>query len=168
LRPSRFPAVPDSSNLRYSWPLSNRPLNMAPPAFRTGSEFWWPRAVVAHDCTIAVTPPDAGELNAPVDLAQDDSGRTITAAVGEELVIGLAENPTTGYRWQAEFDTSILQASGDRYDASSPLRGAPGTRFFSYTTLQPGETTLTLVNRRSWEQGAGIDQFVIDLEVGTE
>jgi inhibitor of cysteine peptidase len=101
----------------------------------------------------------------PVELAQEDSGRRRTLSVGEVLVIRLAENPTTGYRWQAEFDSGRLQASDDRFEPSSDLPGAAGMRYLTFRALAPGETRLRLVNRRAWESGDGIAEFAIDLDV---
>ncbi len=101
----------------------------------------------------------------PVELAQEDSGGRRTLSVGDVLVVALAENPTTGYRWQAEFDSDRLQATEDRFEATSDLRGAPGSRYLAFRALAPGETRLRLVNCRAWEHGDGIGEFVIDLDV---
>jgi len=37
-----------------------------------------------------------------------DPAQTIEVKVGQEFIIALDENPTTGYAWQEEFDDSFL------------------------------------------------------------
>ena len=101
----------------------------------------------------------------PVELAQEDSGGRRTLTVGDDVAIVLTENPTTGYRWQAEYDQQRLQDVGDRFEPASDLRGAPGVRYLAFRALTAGQTQLRLVNRRAWETGEGIGQFVVDLDV---
>lgn len=101
----------------------------------------------------------------PVELAQEDSGGRRSLTVGDDVVIVLAENPTTGYRWQAQFDPERLQDAGDRFESKSDLRGAPGVRHLAFRALAAGQTQLRLVNRRAWETGEGIGEFVIELDV---
>jgi inhibitor of cysteine peptidase len=101
----------------------------------------------------------------PVELAQEDSGGRRTISVGDDVVVALAENPSTGYRWQAEFDPQRLEAAEDRFEVASDLRGAPGIRYLGFRATAPGPTQLRLVNRRAWEPGEGIGEFVVDLEV---
>jgi inhibitor of cysteine peptidase len=78
---------------------------------------------------------------------------------GQVLVIALASNPTTGFRWQvAEIDPAVLRQSGDAaYESSDKtglLVGAGGTETFRFETLGAGKTTLKLIYRRSWEKDA--------------
>ena len=47
----------------------------------------------------------------------------ITAQVGEEFIIALESNPTTGYAWEAQYDSSILQLVDRRF---SPLGRGSG------------------------------------------
>ncbi len=80
-------------------------------------------------------------------------------ARGQELVVTLASNPTTGYRWEiAEADKAILrQVGGAEFKSSAsgnpPLVGAGGTETFRFEPIGAGTTTLKLVYRRSWETG---------------
>lgn len=60
-----------------------------------------------------------------MELTQDDSGGRRTTRVGKELVVVLAENPTTGYRWHSEIDARTLQQTGDRYEGPAEPRGQP-------------------------------------------
>jgi len=99
-----------------------------------------------------------------VNLTQDNAGQRLSVRVGETVSIELAENPTTGYRWHTDIDTTRLQQTDDRYDGPSEPRGVRGIRRFTFTTLRAGPTHLTLVQRRSWEN-AGIAEFVVDLDI---
>jgi inhibitor of cysteine peptidase len=101
----------------------------------------------------------------PVELAQEDSGGRRTLFIGDDVVVALVENPSTGYRWQAEFDPLVLEATDDRFEATSDLRGAPGVRYSAFRALASGQTELRLINRRGWETGEGIGEFVIDLDI---
>jgi inhibitor of cysteine peptidase len=80
-------------------------------------------------------------------------------ARGQELVVTLASNPTTGFRWEvAEADKAILRQLGNaEYKSSAsgnpPLVGAGGTETFRFESIGAGTTTLKLVYRRSWETG---------------
>ncbi|HUL27100.1 MAG TPA: protease inhibitor I42 family protein [Streptosporangiaceae bacterium] len=97
-----------------------------------------------------------------MELRQEDSGGRRTARVGEELSVVLPENPTTGYRWQPEIDTSALQQTDDRYEGPAEPRGAAGTRRLTFKVLRPGPAQLRLVKRRAWEN-TGVDEFSVDL-----
>jgi inhibitor of cysteine peptidase len=44
----------------------------------------------------------------------------ITAQVGEEFIIALESNPTTGYAWEAQYDSSILQLVDRRFSPLGP------------------------------------------------
>jgi len=89
-----------------------------------------------------------------------DPNETINVNVGQELIIALDENPTTGYSWQKEFDNSFLELVGDKFESSSeakkgkePIVGAGGTRSFQFKALKKGGTKVTLVYKQSWKGG---------------
>jgi inhibitor of cysteine peptidase len=105
-----------------------------------------------------------GVASAIVELVQADSGARRTVRVGEDLVVVLAENPTTGYRWFADVDDALLQALDDSYDGPSEPRGAPGTRQLVFRALREGPARLRLEKKRPWE-GRAVEEFVVDLEV---
>jgi inhibitor of cysteine peptidase len=77
---------------------------------------------------------------------------------GQELIVTLASNPSTGYRWEvAEADKAVLHQVGDAEFKSSapsnpPLVGAGGTETFRFESIGAGTTTLKLVYHRSWEK----------------
>jgi len=85
-----------------------------------------------------------------------DSGRTIDIGANQEFVIALGSNPTTGYSWQESHDENMLQLMEKTYkpgkEAKQGAVGAGGVEYFRFKTLKTGETEITLVYRRPWEE----------------
>ena len=72
---------------------------------------------------------------------------SIQAAVGDEVNVQLAENPSTGWTWRLQSPLKgILQAAGDHFVRSTPtgagLVGTGGTRIFTYTAIDAGTIEL--------------------------
>lgn len=86
-------------------------------------------------------------------LDEEDNDKQVNLAVGEKFSVTLESNPTTGYRWEVdEIDKTVLSQLGTEYDADSPqLAGSGGAETFTFEAVGVGETTLTLLYRRSWE-----------------
>ena len=85
-----------------------------------------------------------------------DSGQTIDIGVKQELVIALGSNPTTGYMWQESYDKSMLELVEKTYElgeeAKQGMVGAGGVDYFRFKALKTGETEITLVYKRPWEE----------------
>ena len=85
-----------------------------------------------------------------------DSGQTIDIGVNQEFVIAFGSNPTTGYSWQESHDENILDLVEKTYkpgkEAKQGLVGAGGVEYFRFKTLKMGETEITLVYKRPWEE----------------
>jgi predicted secreted protein len=91
-----------------------------------------------------------------VELSESDAGRERSVAVGDDLVIRLTENRTTGYRWYLSAPGDVFAVVDDAYQpAESGRPGAPGVRTVRLRATHPGSCLLTAVSRRSWESGAG-------------
>ena len=91
-----------------------------------------------------------------VELSEPDSGGERSVAVGDDLVIRLIENRTTGYRWHLSAPGDAFAVVDDTYQpAESGLPGAPGMRTVRLRAAHPGSHELTAASRRSWESGAG-------------
>jgi inhibitor of cysteine peptidase len=92
-----------------------------------------------------------------VRLDMADNGRQIEVEVDQTLVISLESNPTTGFGWELiEFEDPILQSMGEvefQPSESKEVVGAGGTEIFRIKAVSTGQTTLTLVYRRSWDEG---------------
>ena len=84
-----------------------------------------------------------------------DPGRTITVGRGEQFLIALGSNPTTGYGWQAGYDENMLKLVAKTYEPSDKPKGVLGTggiEFFRFQALKPGETRVDIVYKRPWEE----------------
>ena len=85
-----------------------------------------------------------------------DSGQTIDIGVNQEFVIALGSNPTTGYMWQESYDEDMLKLVESKYEmgeeAKQGVVGAGGVDYFRFKALNKGETEITLVYKRPWEE----------------
>lgn len=100
-------------------------------------------------------------------LSKADHGRQVRVRPGQEIILRLEGNPTTGFSWEvAEIDSATLvQHKEVEFAPQSNLIGAPGTFTFRFKALQRGATTLRLVYRRPWEKAAPADTFSVHIEV---
>ena len=85
-----------------------------------------------------------------------DSGQAISIGVNQEFVIALGSNPTTGYSWQESYDETMLELVEKTFkpgeEAEQDVVGAGGVEYFRFKTLKTGETEITLVYKRPWEE----------------
>jgi inhibitor of cysteine peptidase len=100
-----------------------------------------------------------------------DARRTLVLKPGQELIVRLASNPTTGYRWTlGEASTRALAmgaAPAYKQDAAAKgLSGAGGVETWRFLAIAPGRGRLELEYRRPWERDAAPAQNVVfDVEV---
>jgi inhibitor of cysteine peptidase len=96
----------------------------------------------------------SGPSPSPHTYTEAQSGQTVTANVGEQIVVRLKENPSTGYQWTMKAPTGLTEVSSTFAGPSpspSPLVGAGGTRTWVYRVDAPGTLALTGAYARSWE-----------------
>jgi predicted secreted protein len=87
-----------------------------------------------------------------VELTESDAGAERSVDVGQELVVRLPENRTTGYRWQLSVPEGGLALDDDTYEPDASERpGSGGMRTFRLRAIQPGTHQLGAALRRSWE-----------------
>jgi inhibitor of cysteine peptidase len=89
-----------------------------------------------------------------ISLAESSAQSTVNLTAGDDLVITLPGNPTTGYIWEKiKGGKKILQQQGDyQYTPSSSLMGAGGIFTFSFKALAQGSTKLRLIYHRPFEK----------------
>ncbi|MFH1330908.1 MAG: protease inhibitor I42 family protein [Actinomycetota bacterium] len=94
-------------------------------------------------------------------LDESHKGAVVELAVGEQIVVELDGNATTGYTWEVTaVDAAVLAPAGDvDYRSESDADGAGGAFTFRFDAVARGETTVTLVYHRSWEDAAPVDVF---------
>jgi len=97
-----------------------------------------------------------------------DPGQTINIGVGQEFVIALGSNPTTGYGWQESYDETVLTLVEKTYrpgeEANKGVVGAGGVEYFRFKALKTGETEITLVYKRLWEEEF-LEQKVFTIDI---
>jgi len=97
-----------------------------------------------------------------------DSGQTIDIGVNQEFVIALGANPTTGYDWEVSLDEAMLELVEKTYklaeEAEHEVVGAGGVDYFRFKALKAGETEITLVYKRTWEE-EGIEQKIFTVNI---
>jgi len=73
----------------------------------------------------------------------------VTVAQGRSFTITLRSNPSTGYRWDPQYDRAALSLT-DSVFISDPnphnLVGVPGSQVFTFQGLAKGTTTITFDN----------------------
>lgn len=106
-------------------------------------------------------------------LTDSDGDRSIEAHPGDEIVVRLPENPTTGFRWQVDQEGGILDQVGDGYIEAEPVPpdaepvfGRGSLRELRFRARAPGVARLELKNLRAWEgEGSMIGRFATDIVV---
>ncbi len=101
-----------------------------------------------------------------------DAGQTIDIDVNQEFVIALGANPTTGYDWEVSLDETILELVEKTYKPAEEAEeykvvGAGGVDYFRFKALKTGETEITMVYKRLWEEPTAQDEtkvFTVNLD----
>ena len=89
----------------------------------------------------------AQALNAPPWLAPN-------VQVGDTYKLLLDSNPTTGYKWFAEFDENFLELVDQRYQLDSSAVGAGGKEVIVFRGIAAGVAEVVLTYKRPWEDEA--------------
>src|SRR5215470_10186251 len=96
-------------------------------------------------------------------------GRTINLHVGDGVKVSLAENPTTGYKWEfLAKPEPICVIVTDAYVPNTAVGtvGAGGVHNWEFRAVDKGNTKVSLVYRRPWEKDAAPAQtFTLTLDV---
>ncbi len=96
-----------------------------------------------------------------------DPAETISTGIGQEFVIALDSNPTTGYDWEESHDESMLSLVESPYkpdEKADGLVGAGGTQYFRFKALKTGGTIIVVTYKRSWEEGY-TEQKVFEVDI---
>jgi inhibitor of cysteine peptidase len=96
----------------------------------------------------------SGSAEPPAVMTEADSGHLVSLRIGQELVLNLKSNPSTGYGWvQADTETPILVVLGKpAYKPDGPSTGSDGVESWEFGAVKRGAQTLKLEYRRPWEK----------------
>ena len=73
--------------------------------------------------------------------------------IGKQFDIVLDGNPTTGYMWEASFDSTVLNLITSDFEPNKPqMTGSGGQQHFIFQAIKAGSTEITLIYKRPWEQ----------------
>ncbi len=94
---------------------------------------------------------------ARLDLTEQENGKDILLDRGDELVVRLPSNRTTGYSWSLVMTGSgVLKQQGEAaYEtlrSDRRLMGAGGVEIWKFCAVKAGALTLTFNYRRPWEK----------------
>lgn len=116
--------------------------------------------------------PDCGDAAEPVVIDASGEGDTFTAVEGQPVVVRLASNPSTGYRWVvATTDRTFGYPVTDEIEtAPNGAVGSGGTQVLTWQTTSPlsmvGTHAVTLEYRRPWDENvAPEDTFSFQVEI---
>ena len=95
-------------------------------------------------------------MGTPITVTEADLHRTVTLRPGQEIVVRLASNRTTGYRWSlvaADDPVLALLASPVYVPDTTPAGavGVGGTEVWRLSAFRAGAQTLSFEYRRPWE-----------------
>ena len=92
----------------------------------------------------------------PIVATEKDDGQTLDLAKGQDLMIKLPANPSTGYTWVVLSMPSVVESVGEPAFASkapegSAIAGAGGTMTLTFRAVDAGAGKLDLGYMRPWE-----------------
>jgi inhibitor of cysteine peptidase len=91
----------------------------------------------------------------------------VEMCVGEELVLELAENPTTGYRWSVQVSGDVLlELMPATYAGAGTGIGAGGRRTFRFNAMRPGTASVRATLCRSWELDHPLRDHIVSIRIG--
>ncbi|HBO2654502.1 TPA: protease inhibitor I42 family protein, partial [Pseudomonas aeruginosa] len=101
----------------------------------------------------------AGQQKPVVTLDDADDCSPLKLTQGQELVLTLPSNPTTGFRWELRNPAaSVLKRLGPEVysnsEEDSGLVGSGGESTWRFRVAASGDDRLELVYRRPWEKDA--------------
>jgi inhibitor of cysteine peptidase len=101
--------------------------------------------------TTAATPAPAERFA----FNETNNNETVALPAGSEIIINLAENPTTGYAWNVTSSRG-LQYVNDTYNApQTELVGAGGVHVWEYIAAEKGSAEFSATYKRPWENVTG-------------
>jgi predicted secreted protein len=125
---------------------------------------------------MAMQPPDntASSSAAPKVLTMEDNGKEIELSPGETIKVELEFSGGTGYLWYVDgLDESRLKLTGEEVKDISPqnpdkgpLMGGPSLSIRTFKAVAPGDTTLRLLEYRTWEgKEKAINRFEVKVHI---
>ena len=103
-----------------------------------------------------------------VNVDSSMNGSSVVLKKGQQMVLKLASNPTTGFDWEiVGLDPAVLKQVGEvEYKSDSMLIGSGGVDTWTFEAVGSGQMHLQLIYYRSWEKDIPpLDTFDLEIEV---
>jgi inhibitor of cysteine peptidase len=115
------------------------------------------RRVLAVALLVVVIVSAAGckSSGATVTLREVDTGRTVELKRGDQLILELEGNPTTGFQWEAQdMDAGFLKQKGNAEFKSDQqgAMGGGGLFVLTFAATKAGSTPLRLIYHQPWDK----------------
>lgn len=103
----------------------------------------------------------------PGVLTEADNGKTVELRAGDEVVLRLPENATTGYRWAVDAaDGNLVEVKEGEYLARSNAVGSGGQAQWIIYAKAVGTTPIKLKRWRHWEgERSVVERFEFTLRI---
>ena len=98
-----------------------------------------------------------------LDDSQD--GSTLNLRMGDAVVLRLAENPTTGYRWEIVTTQGFDLEADDYTGAPGGRTGGGGERALRFKAIAAGRGRIEAALCRSWEAGPPLRSYTANAEI---
>jgi inhibitor of cysteine peptidase len=96
----------------------------------------------------------SGLAVSPPGLQAQETGIDKKLKVNDQMTIELPANPSTGFRWQVEYDKDYLDLLAEDYrtgkEPGDPRVGVGGTSCFTFRALKAGLTKVSLKYQQPW------------------
>ncbi|MEA2045767.1 MAG: protease inhibitor I42 family protein [Euryarchaeota archaeon] len=105
----------------------------------------------------------------PTAAVQDTTYLDVGA--GDEFVICLDSNPSTGYGWMADFDPDVLSLVKKTFESSRHppgMVGVGGRELFTFAALEAGDTKLYMIYLQPWAGGSIAETRDFSIRVADE
>ncbi len=97
----------------------------------------------------------ASPMPAMQSLSSGDAGKVVNVPAGEEVVVTLESNITTGYSWTENAVISngaVLQQTSHKYQPpAEAIPGRGGQEVWTFKALAAGTTTISIEYKRPFE-----------------
>jgi inhibitor of cysteine peptidase len=88
-----------------------------------------------------------------LQFGEHSNGNEIELHVGEEFVIILHENPTTGFHWNPiSSGEPVCKLLDNSFDPTGNVPGNGGNHSWHFKAVKEGSSKIEYAYRRSWEQ----------------
>ncbi len=104
----------------------------------------------------------------PRSYTVDGEGYSAQVVNGNELILDLDANPTTGYSWVITSAPEQFASDYDNYvqdEAEEDMTGVGGTQEYHIVALNDGTGTMTLEYKQDWDGGENEGTYELKLEI---